>query len=329
MNASSIQATAPTCLMCDAPLSAALARSGKRCCPGECEWRYALLRRQDKVCAVCGRPLAERELSARVCAAPECRRIGLADFARRVYERNQARSQALIRQEIERATRLRDRVMSAFPLREPAAFPLTVIPAFTAKPANLPERRRRNFRDHLMTLIAQVAAAPASPPIPDRAEGQTAVAEVPPIPDRAEGQTAVVEAPPAARAVMGMACACCKGACCKDGADHAYLTVDTIRRYRSAHPEQRPRDTLAAYLDRVGPRTYQGSCIFHRSDGCALSRDMRADLCNRHYCKALLEFQRTLPAEGPIRAFFVAADFGVVRAAALVNENQMLTVATE
>lgn len=313
MNASSVSATAPTCLMCDAPLSASLARSGKRCCPGECEWRYALLRRQDKVCAVCGRPLAEQELSARVCAAPECRRIGLADFARRVYERNQARSQALIRQEIERATRLRDRVMSAFPLREPASFPLTVIPAFAAKPVNLPERRRRNFRDHLMTLIAQATAAPASPPIPDRAEGQTAAAE----------------APPAARAVMGMACACCKGACCKDGADHAYLTVDTIRRYRSAHPEQRPRDTLAAYLDRVGHRTCEGSCIFHRSDGCALSRDMRADLCNRHYCKALLEFQRTLPAEGPIRAFFVAADFGVVRAAALVNENQMLTVATE
>jgi len=312
MNASSISATAPTCLMCDAPLSASLTRSGKRCCPGECEWRYALLRRQDKVCAVCGRPLAEQELSARVCAAPECRRIGLADFARRVYERNQARSQALIQQEIERATRLRDRVMSAFPLQEPASFPLTVIPAFTARLVNLPERRRSNFRDHLTTLIAQ-AVAPASPPIPDRAEGQTAVAE----------------APPAARAVMGMACSCCKGACCKDGADHAYLTVDTIRRYRAAHPEQRPRDTLAAYLDRVGHRTYEGSCIFHRGDGCALPRDMRADLCNRHYCKALLEFQRTLPAEGPIRAFFVAADFGVVRAAALAHENQMLSIAPE
>lgn len=312
MNAGSIPATAPACLVCHAPLSANLAHAGKRCCPGECEWRYALLRRQGKVCAVCGRPLAEPELSARVCAAPKCRRTGLAAFARRVYERNQARSKALIQQEIEQANRLRDRVMRAFPLQEPASFPLTVIPAFTAGLVNLPERRRRTFRDHLTALIAQ-AVAPASPPIPDRAEGQPVVAE----------------APPAVRAVMGMACACCKGACCKDGADHAYLTVDTIRRYRAAHPEQRPRDTLAAYLDRVGPRSYEGSCIFHRGDGCALSRDMRADLCNRHYCKALLEFQRTAPTGGPIRAFFVAADAGVVRAAALVHENQMLTVVPE
>jgi hypothetical protein len=123
-----------------------------------------------------------------------------------------------------------------------------------------------------------------------------------------------------------MACSCCKGRCCEGGADHAYLKVETIRRYRAEHPDQRPRDVLAAYLDRVGHRSYEGSCIFHQGDGCALPRTMRADLCNRHYCKALLEFQRDLPNEGPIRAFFVAAHFGVVQTAALVHDKQMLTV---
>lgn len=306
----STPAATPTCLICNAPLSFNPARTGKLCGRGECEWRYASLRRQKKICVACGRPLADRELPTRICSAPECQRTALAAYGRRVYERNQARSEALIREEIERATRLRDRVMSALDPREPASFPLTVIPAFTAKLINLPERRRRIFSDRLMALIAQAAAWPESPPASDRKNGEA------PIP----------EATPAAQAVMGMACSCCKGSCCKDGADHAYLTVETIRRYRAAHPDQRPRDVLAAYLDRVGHRTYEGSCIFHQSDGCALPRDMRADLCNRHYCKALLEFQRNLPTEGPIRAFFVAADFGAVHAAALVHENQMLTV---
>ena len=215
-----------------------------------------------------------------------------------------------MQQEIEQASRLRDRVMNTFALREPESFPLVVIPAFTAKLVNLPERRRRAFRDHLTNLITQAVLPPETP----SSDREGVIASIP-------------DAAPNAQAAMGMACSCCKGLCCESGADHAYLNVETIRRYRADHPEQRPRDMLAAYLDRVGHRTYEGSCIFHQSDGCALSRDMRADLCNRHYCKALKEFQRDLPAsDGPVRAFFVSAHYGVIQAAALVHENQMLTV---
>lgn len=310
MNGYSTLAASRRCLICNAPLSFHQARTSPLCGQEECDWRYSILRRRNQVCKVCGRPLALEELAGRVCAVRECQRAALGDFPRRVQERNQARSEALIRQEIEQATRLRDRVLNVFGLKEPAFFPLVVIPAFVAKLVNLPRHRRRKFRDHLTSLISQ-AAVPLEPS-PDQ--------------NRADATNSTPGLSPKIQAVMGMACSCCKGLCCGGGTDHAYLKVETIRRYQAGHPNQRPRDVLAAYLDRVGNRTYEGSCIFHQGSGCALPRDMRADICNRHYCKALQTFQRNLSTTGPIRAFFVSAHHGTIQTAALVHENQMLAV---
>lgn len=296
------------CLICAAPLVSRRARHDKLCGRRECAWQYALLRRQQKLCKVCGRPLALSELPTRLCAALDCQRVGLAEFSRQVAERRQTRTKALIEQEVAEAIQLRDRVMGNFGLSQPEVFPLVVIPAFTAKLVSLPTQRRRTFREHLMALIDQSALPP---------EPISKQEKVPPV---------VSDPTPEARAVLGMACSCCKGRCCEGGGDHAYLKVETIRRYRAEHPDQRPRDVLGAYLSRVGRRSYQGSCIFHQRDGCALSRDMRADLCNQHYCKALLEFRQTLPPTGAIGAFFVAADYGELQAAALVRENQLLAI---
>lgn len=296
------------CLICQVPLPVSRARDDKLCGRGECEWRYALLRKRREVCVVCGRPLAARELPSQVCAASACQRMAVVERGQVVHERNEARYAALIQREIERATRLRNRVITAFGFREPDSFRLTVIPAVTARLVNLPERRRRALRDHVNALISQAAGLPA----PALSAGEPAS---PPTERQSQLQ-----------AVLGRACACCKGFCCEGGGNRAYLTVETIQRYRAAHPGQRPRDILAAYLERVGHRTVEGSCVYHQADGCALPRALRADLCNRHFCKALVEFQRDLPATGPIRGFFVAAHYGVLRAATLVHDAQALVV---
>ena len=310
-NLVSISEEIRTCLVCHAPLVFLPARKSRLCGRGECDWRYALLQKQHGVCVVCGRPLSAGELPTQACATPACQRAAVADRARHIYEQNQARDAALIQQEIQRATQLRDRVMSAFGLREPDMFPLVVIPASTARIVNLPKRRRRAFRDHVDSLVSQADGLSEAPLATEESTSPLAVlaSEV--------------------GAILGKACACCKGFCCGGGGDDAYLNVETIRRYRAANPDQRPSEVLAAYLERVGGRTVEGSCIYHQADGCALPRAMRADICNRHFCKALLEFQRDLPAKGPIRAFFVAASDGAVRTAALVSETQMLIVRGE
>jgi hypothetical protein len=253
-------------------------------------------------------------MASQLCGRVECQRAAVRDVAERVYQRNQARSAALIQQENEQAQQLYERVLNNFGLQSAQLFPLVVIPACKARIVNLPKERRRRFREHLTALINQ-ALLPAE----DSQSDQESSSETRP----------VAEPRPNIQAAMGLACSQCQGLCCTGGADHAYLQVGTIQRYRAEHPQHRPADILAAYLQHLGSRSYEGSCIFHQSEGCGLPRTLRADLCNRHYCKALQQFQQNMPDVGPIRAFFVAAHNGVVERAALVHDDQMLQVGTK
>ena len=303
--------TASNCLICQAPLPFNPARTSPLCAREACRQRYSLLQRQGQVCRVCGRPLSARERPTQTCATAECQRAEVKDYAVQVYERNQARHTALLRQEIECAARLRDRVLTTFGIREPDSFPLVVIPAVTAGLVRLPEPRRQAFREHLMVLVEQVF------------DPSEALAEPP---ERAPALSLPPGQEPRVRAVLEQTCARCQGFCCQGGGDHAYLSVETLRAYRATHPKQDSSAVTAAYLDRVGSQTYQGSCIYHQADGCALSREMRPDLCNRFFCKALLEFQRDLPVSGPVRGFFVTADYGELHTATLVHESHALIV---
>ncbi len=299
-----------SCLICQAPLPFSPARTCPLCARAEYRQRYSLLQRRGQICQVCGRPLSARERPTQTCATAECRRAAVKDYAVQVYERNQARYAALLRQETERAGRLRDRVLATFGLGEPDSFPLVVTPSVTAELVPLAEQRKAAFHERLTALVAHVfdpATTPVGPP------------------ERASAPTPGQEKP-RARVVLEQACARCRGFCCQGGGDHAYLDIETLRAYRASHLEQDASAVTAAYLDRMGSQTYQGSCLYHQVDGCALPREMRSDLCNRFFCKALLEFQRDLPVSGPVRGFFVSADYGELHTATLVHESHALIV---
>lgn len=290
------------CLICNAPLSFHQARTGKLCDRGECHWRYSLLQQQHKLCKVCGRPLSDRELPAQVCAALDCQHAAIAEVARHKRERNEACYEALRKQALE----LRNQAANSFGIQEPESFPVAVIPASMVKITHLPEKRRHEFRDYLTQLISQAVASPSAP-------------------SAASDSTPPAAQDPRLLAVLGKGCACCKGSCCQSGGfTHAYLTLETIRRYRAAHPGQRPREVLAAYLDAIGNQTYAGSCVYHQADGCSLPRAMRADICNQFFCGGLLELQQKLLSTGLLRSFVVAATDDAIQRAAFIHEDQML-----
>lgn len=296
-----------TCLICNAPLSWHGAQNNKLCGRAECAWRYALLQKQHKLCGVCGRPLSGQDLARGVCAAPECRRAAIAHRAREDHEQR-VRQEQRIR---EQATRFREQVISRFGIREPKSFHLAVIPAAVHRIARLPAQRRREFRDHLQSLIDRAAALPA----PTVVDQEPAIESI-------SAQDARLQA------ASGNACACCQGSCCRGGAyTYAYLDVETLQRYRAAHPEQQPRKVLATYMRYIGDETCEGSCVYHQADGCSLPREMRANICNEFYCGGLREFRESVPATGPVRGFFVAATDAGIQRAALVDEEQMLMIA--
>lgn len=44
---------------------------------------------------------------------------------------------------------------------------------------------------------------------------------------------------------------------------------------------------------------YEGSCIFHGSQGCTLDRAMRSDVCNAYFCGGLEAYLSAGAAAGP------------------------------
>ena len=305
-------ATAQRCLICQAPLFFPLASQEQLCGRGDCHWHYTLLRQQNKLCKICARPLTEKEVPARVCAAPECQRAACAEIMRRDREQREAQRE-VIRQ---RATRLFERVTTSFAIGDPTSFPLAVVPAYTAEITRLPRKRRSEFRAYLQWLIRQVLEFPDSATTATNTDANT------------DANASDSARTPQVLAALGKGCACCKGSCCQGGAfSHAYLTAERIRRYMAAHPQRSPRQVLADYMGFIGDRTFDQSCVYHQADGCSLPRAMRADICNLFLCGGLLEFEQKLPATAPLRAFIVAADSTIQRAA-LIHEEQMLMVPT-
>jgi hypothetical protein len=87
--------------------------------------------------------------------------------------------------------------------------------------------------------------------------------------------------------VARTACSLCKGSCCRNGEDHAFLDERTLARVRCARPALDARATLRLYVERVPEVGYKNSCIFHGKQGCTLDRPLRSDVCNSYFCGGL------------------------------------------
>ncbi len=282
-----------TCLVCGAVLPFQQGGTSRLCRSPQCRGKYASLL-PHQICAICGKPLSPRELAAAICGDTACQQ---AMASRRERQKAEA-----LREEVRQ---LRESLAGPAGIKEPEAYPLTLIPSFSARVTNLPDRRRRAFRDHILRLISQATT---------KAAGSENISAKAPA-------TATAALPARVQGVLARACGLCQGNCCKRGGEHAYLTVATIRRYLAAHPGMRPREVLAAYLARLGNKTYHGSCVFHRADGCSLPRDMRSDTCNQYFCDALKEFQNNLDGSGRTRGFFAAVSSTLVRGTAFLVDD--------
>ena len=87
--------------------------------------------------------------------------------------------------------------------------------------------------------------------------------------------------------VARTACSLCKGWCCRNGKDHAFLDEGTMARVRRASLAVDVRAVLQLYIERVPEVGYEDSCIFHGKQGCTLDRSLRSDVCNSYFCGGL------------------------------------------
>jgi hypothetical protein len=99
--------------------------------------------------------------------------------------------------------------------------------------------------------------------------------------------------------VARAACALCRGWCCRNGGDDAFLDDRTLARVRHARPALDARAVVRLYVESIPPNVYHDSCIFHGKDGCTLDRTLRADICNSFYCRHLGAYLRATEPPSP------------------------------
>jgi hypothetical protein len=97
--------------------------------------------------------------------------------------------------------------------------------------------------------------------------------------------------------VAGAACTLCRGWCCRNGKDDAFLDEATIARVPAGQVST--AEAIEMYVERVPDAGYQDSCIFHGAKGCTLDRSMRSDVCNSYFCYGLHSFIASVEEAGP------------------------------
>jgi hypothetical protein len=137
--------------------------------------------------------------------------------------------------------------------------------------AMVPERVRR-LREHLIEALREMRAAK---------------------PWARSASPTLQEPTPFVARVAETACSLCKGWCCRNGDDDAFLDDETLARVRLARPDMTERALLQLYLDHVPAVAYRDSCIFHGKRGCTLDRSLRAGVCNSYYCGGLGAYVKT------------------------------------
>jgi hypothetical protein len=178
-------------------------------------------------------------------------------------------------------------------------YPVALVPYNPAAPIALPASRREALRAHLIDIAAQAIAAKAS-----RSE-------------IAESETSASATP--TDDVLLHACSACRGSCCRNGGERAYLTSDTIARYLDQFPDSSVEEIADAYLSYLADETMAGGCVYQHATGCTLPRSLRSDTCNNYLCADLHSFQHRHRDDEPLRAFFVATDRGDIAQGVFVS----------
>jgi hypothetical protein len=83
------------------------------------------------------------------------------------------------------------------------------------------------------------------------------------------------------------ACRACRGHCCRNGGNDAYLDENAIRQAWARHPRLSRRGLMQLYIDAIPNKAFADSCLFHAKDGCSLPRSLRAPVSEAYLCGPL------------------------------------------
>lgn len=200
--------------------------------------------------------------------------------------------------------RAQQMLATADPARAARNRVIVIVPSSDRPVVELPARRIARFRHRLMQMITRAAMRRWG-----RAEADSETDGYPEV---------VPELTATETRLMAHACSTCRGHCCQQGGEHAFLHPHAILKYWQHHPDHRPADVLEAYLARLPRRSVRGSCVYHGRDGCTLEPFMISHICKRFICRGAAELINTTEEPGAVAV--AAADGNVVRRVAPLPE---------
>lgn len=254
-------------------------------------------------CRLCGRQMDANIASMRngICRAPACDAERTRQAATAIMERDWTQYRQATAHRLDRAA---DQIAAVSDRTgiELDELKIHMLPRQTRPMTGPDPEERAAFKTYLREIVDQSFAEDVEP---TRAPGRTR---------HDEPESVFTTA----------SCSTCKGDCCNLGGPHkAFLNSGVVSEFRALHPDWDADQIYQAYEDRLADVTAMGSCQFHGEMGCTLDRDMRAQLCNSHHCRALkyLLQMRGLIGDAPV-ALIALDEEGDGREASVIENGE-------
>ncbi|RDH85914.1 MAG: hypothetical protein DIZ80_00105 [endosymbiont of Galathealinum brachiosum] len=247
-----------------------------------------------------------RDIKYSVCRSPECQRVmskkstlnkymfqSHLEFNRKIITKQRKRDAArkkrrddIQARELQELHTIKETVLGANPAISESSVSFLTIPSGGSLTLPVTDERRAGYISHLKSIIEEAGEYnQASELVYDEhhdAQSKHLIVE-----QRFEVVSGLKE-------ISDRLCGQCKGGCCASGKEHAYLSVFSIRRYMDENPQVSSEELLKMYVDNIAEESIENSCINQTLTGCALSRDLRSDICNGYYCDTLKSFHKKM-----------------------------------
>lgn len=165
---------------------------------------------------------------------------------------------------------------------------LVTIPTGRSNTRRLSESRIQTYKSHLQAIIEKAFTEQAVEDI----AGQARLSS-----EKLINAGKIFEENPSLKTVSEHLCATCKGGCCADGGNHAYLTFSSIMRIRGNLPDHSAEEILDEYMSRLSDEPVEDSCINQTQTGCSLPVELRSNVCNIYFCNSVRDLHEKFADE--------------------------------
>lgn len=222
-------------------------------------------------CPQCGCVIEDRiDQHIGVCSDLRCRGPYLAQKSKEREEARRAADKALIQNTTENLRQELAPELYSIVQETCSSGRVSKVPSCDDSMTELPAERVQKFSEHLKKSLQKAAVIITEPRSIQSVLTEYAHREL------------ENEPKPILPVVNG--CTTCRGYCCRNGTDTAFLSAEQIAWQLLSDPTLTIESVEKWYIMQLPKLTIEDSCVYHTDQGCSLHRKQRASICNDFHC---------------------------------------------